>query len=252
MIEGGDQTMYRLWYLVRIGAALLFLAAFVVSQEKERPPLQAHLDPEASEWVLGVPIQLTVSLQNISNEPIQTRTSDLNPGWGLVKLFISEDGSKFHPFWGPEWDTYDGVLAKITLQPSAKVQASFALLWNGRITDAEPTAGFAFPHAGIYFVRAAIFSDFGNLMSNVVRVVIKEPHDDDAAIWEQLKTDKKLTRYYQYPNSQVEEGEKLQKLLTMYPHSSHAAAMEKVLAVHARHKHENESLKNIERDTPMR
>jgi len=76
----------------------------------------------------------------------------------------------------------------------------------------------------------------------VIRVVIRQPQSDDAAIWEALKADKELARYYGFPNGAAGEGEKLQQLLNKYPNSSHAASMKKALAVYARQRAEIEQV----------
>jgi hypothetical protein len=133
----------------------------------------------------------------------------------------------------------------ITLKPGEKEQASFSLLWNGPFyTEGRaPTGDFAFPHAGTYFVRARVSSKFGDLMSNVVRVVIQQPQKDDAVIWEALKADKGLAQYYASPDGAAGPGEKLQQLLNKYPNSSHAASMRKALAEYARQKAEIEETK---------
>jgi hypothetical protein len=133
----------------------------------------------------------------------------------------------------------------ITLKPGEKEQASFSLLWNGPFyTEGRaPTGDFAFPHAGTYFVKARVSSKFGDLVSNVVRVVIQQPQRDDAAIWAALKADKGLAQYYAYPDGAAGPGEKLQQLLNKYPNSSHAASMKKVLAVYVRQKAEIEEKK---------
>jgi len=133
----------------------------------------------------------------------------------------------------------------ITLKPGEKEQASFSLLWNGPFyTEGRaPTGGFAFPHAGTYFVKVRVSSKFGDLMSNVVRVVIQQPQRDDAAIWEALKADKGLAQYYDYPDGAAGQGEKLQQLLNKYPNSSHAASMKKALAVYARQQAEIDAAK---------
>jgi hypothetical protein len=242
----------KLEHALQLGLLFIFLAASAAGLSNGVVPLQAHLDAEKSEWVLGVPIEFTVSVLNISNAPVQTRTSNLHPKWGEISLFISEDGSNFRAFWGPEWDSYDGALSKITLNPGAKVQASFSLLWNGP-TDATrvaPTDDFAFPHATTYSVEVEVASDFGRLMSNVVRVVVKQPHGDDAAIWGHLEADKGLARYYGYQDGAPGQGEKLEQLLNKYPNSSHVASMKKALAVHALQETEIEEMKKA-RSTPQ-
>lgn len=217
-------------------------------------PLQAHLEPTQSEWVLGVPVEFTASVTNVSSAPVQTYSS-LSPAWEGISFFISEDGSTFHGFDGPEWDwgrLMDIVAGTITLKPGAKVQASFSLLWNGPADTKgqAPADGFAFPHVGTYFVKVRASSHFGDLMSNVVRVVIRRPRGDDAAIWETLKADKELARYYGFPNGAPGQGEKLQQLLSKYPNSSHAASMKKVLVVYARQKAEIEETKKA-RSSPQ-
>jgi hypothetical protein len=98
-------------------------------------PLQAHLEPERNEWVLGVPVEFTASIRNVSSAPVQTYSlDDSSPLSEDIDFLISEDGSTFHGFRGPKW--YEGDLADmgigmITLKPGEKEQASFSLLWNG-------------------------------------------------------------------------------------------------------------------------
>jgi len=215
-----------------------FLMWASAGQSSVVAPLRASLEPKQSEWVLGVPVEFTASVTNVSSAPVQTY-SNLSPLWVGISFFISEDGSTFHAFDGPEWDlgkTMDIIPGTITLKPGTNVRASFILLWNGPTdtTKQAPTDGFAFSHAGTYFVKVRASSHFGDLISNVVRVAIRQPQGDDAAIWEVLKSDKGLARYYGFPDGAIIQGEKLQQLLNKYPNSSHAASMKKALAGYAR------------------
>lgn len=228
-------------------ATACFLLCTSGGQSATVPPLQAHLEPQQSEWVLGVPVELTASVTNVSNAPVKTY-SDLGPEWEGIDFFISEDGSTFHRFRGPQWyvgDLEDIDPGIITLKPGAMVQESFSLLWNGPGNTGRPSPadGFAFPHAGTYFVKARASSKVGDLMSNVIRVLIRQPQGDDTAIWEALKADQGLARYYSYSNAATLQGEKLQQLLNKYPNSSYAGYMKKVLSVYARQKAEIEAAK---------
>jgi hypothetical protein len=217
-------------------------------------PVQAHLEPEQSEWVLGVPVELTVSVRNVSSTPVQTNV-ELAPHAEEISLLISEDGSTFRGFRGPEWDlgeTEDWYKSKITLKPGDGEAASFSVLWNGPADTKgqAPTAGFVFPHVGAYLVKVKVSADFGDSMSNAVRVVIRHPQGADAAIWEALTADKELARYYGFPNGAAGQGEKIQRLLSKYPNSSHVTSMKKVLAVYAKQKAEIEEMKKARR-TPQ-
>jgi hypothetical protein len=228
-------------------ATAWFLLCSSAGQSTAATLLHAHLEPQQSEWVLGVPVELTASVTNVSNAPVKTY-SDLGPEWEGIDFFVSEDGSTFHRFRGPQWyqgDLEDVLPGIITLKPGEKVQESFSLLWNGPGDAGRPSPadGFAFPHAGTYLVKARASSKFGDLMSNVIRVLIRQPQGDDAAIWEALKADQGLSRYYSYSNGATLQGEKLQQLLNKYPNSSYAAAMKKALSVYARRKAEIEAAK---------
>jgi hypothetical protein len=231
---------------VRAGVFWLVLLTFG-AQGWAQAPLQAHLDSQQSEWVLGVPVEFVASVINVSSAPVQSYSAP-SPLWGGISFFISEDGSTFHVFNGPEWEvaqTIDAVPGRTNLKPGEKVQASFSLLWNcsRNAKGRDPTDGFAFPHAGIYFVKVRASSPFGDLMSNVVRVKILEPHGNDAAIFASLEADKELARYYGFPNGAAGQGGKLQQLLKKYPNSSYTAAMKKALAVYARQQAEIEKEK---------
>jgi hypothetical protein len=234
----------------RLERVLPFATAWVLlctsaGQSTAAAPLQALLEPQQSEWVLGVPVELIASVTNVSNIPVKTY-NNLGPEWEGIDFFISEDGSTFHGIRGPQWylgDLMDIAVGTITLRPGENVQASFSLLWNGPAATMRPSAwnGFAFPHAGIYFVKARASSKFGDLMSNTVRVVIREPQGDDAAVWEAFKTDKGLALFYSCPNVDANQSEKLQQLLNKYPNSSHAALMKRALAEYAKEKAEVEA-----------
>lgn len=237
---------------LQFGTAWFLLWVSAAAQSGPQTPLQAHLEPEQSEWVLGAPVKFTASIRNVSRAPVLTYSlDDSSPLTEDISFFISEDGSPFHGFRGPRWyagDLVDMVPGMVTLKPGEKQQASFSLLWNGpSYTEARaPTGGFAFPHPRTYFVKVRVSSKFGDLMSNVVRVVIRQPQGDDAAIWEALKADRGLAQYFASPDwdgAVAGQGEKLQQLLSKYPNSSHAASMRKALAEYARQKSQIEETK---------
>jgi hypothetical protein len=242
------------WGLVSVVSLLAYEQA-AAAQGRAQTPLQAHLESQQGEWVLGVPVEFTASVVNVSSVPVQTY-SDLSPLWQGINFLISENGSTFHVFNGPEWDlgeTMDVVPGTITLKPGARVEASFSLLWNGpaNTKGLAPTDGFAFPHVGTYLVKVRASSKVGDLMSNVVQVVVRQPQGDDAAVWETLKSEKELARYYAFPNGAPGQGEKLQELLIKYPNSSHATAMKKALAEYAKQEAEIEQEKKAT-STPQR
>ena len=239
----------HLQLFLQFGTAWFLLWISAAGQSGGVAPLQALLEPERSEYVLGVPVKFTASIRNVSSTPVLTYSlDDSSPLTEDISFFISEDGSPFHGFRGPQWyagDLMDMGQGMITLKPGEKEQASFSLLWNGPFyTEGRaPTGGFVFPRAGTYFVKVRVSSKLGDLMSNVVRVVIQQPQGDDAAIWEALKADKGLAQYYDYPDGAAGQGEKLHQLLNKYPNSSHAASMKKALAAYARQKAQIEETK---------
>ena len=233
---------------LQFGTAWFLLWVTAAGQSGGVAPLQALLEPEQTKYVLGVPVKFTASIRNVSSAPVLTYRLDSAPEWVGISFFISEDGSTFHSFSGPEWyagEVVDMMPGMITLKPGEKEQASFSLLWNGPFYTAgrAPAGGFAFPHAGTYFVKVRVSSKFGDLISNVVRVVMQQPQGDDAAIWEALKADTGLAQYYDYPDGAAGQGEKLQQLLNKYPNSSHAASMRKAPAAYARQKAQIEETK---------
>ena len=238
-------AFHRERFLQFVAAALLFCTS--VGQSSNVAALQTSLKSQQTEWVLGVPVEFIVSVANLSNAPIKMYWP-LSPLWDGISFFISEDGVNFHTFEGPEWTLgtrVDIMPGTITLKPDTKVQASFSLLWNGpdRANGQAPTGSFAFPHVGTYFVKVRASSHFGDLISNVIRVAILQPRGDDAAIWKALQADKELARFYEFPNGDSVQGEKLQHLLNMYPNSSHSTSMKKALSTYACRKAESERIK---------
>jgi hypothetical protein len=234
-------------------ALMLFLS--LPAPAGAQTALQAHLESTQTEWVLGVPVEFTVSVRNTSEKTVRSRF-ELHPHFGYLRLFISEGGTNFHGYWGPDWgQTIDSLPGLVTLRPGEMQQATFSVLWNGPMdtTHQKPTEGFAFPHPGTYLAKVMVLADVGDLTSNVVRIVVLEPHGEDAAVWDALKADKELALYYGYPRpggAVQAVVERLQKLLNRYPHSSHTAAMRKALNVYAKHKAEMEKLRNSGRVPP--
>jgi hypothetical protein len=215
LLSGRTTMTFYLERFLQFGTAWFLLWVSAAGQSGGVAPLQALLEPERSEYVLGVPVKFTASIRNVSSAPVLTYSlDDSSPLTEDISFFISEDGSPFHGFRGPQWyagDLMDMGQGMITLKPGEKEQAAFSLLWNGPFytQGRPPTGGFAFPHAGTYLVKVRVSSKFGDLMSNVVRVVIRQPQGDDAAIWEALKADKGLAQYYDYPDGAVaSQGEK--------------------------------------------
>jgi len=210
---------------LQFGTAWFLLWASAAGQSGGVAPLQALLEPERSEYLLGIPVKFTASIRNVSSAPVLTYSlDDSSPLTEDISFFISEDGSPFHGFRGPQWyagDLMDMGQGMITLKPGEKEQASFSLLWNGPFyTEGRaPTGGFAFPHAGTYFVKVRVSSKFGDLISNVVLLLIRQPQGDDAAIWEAFKVDKGLSQYYACSNwdgAVAGQVEKLQQLLERF------------------------------------
>ncbi len=153
---------FHLERFLQFGTAWFLLWASAAGQSGGVAPLQALLDPERSECALGVPVKFTASIRNVSSAPVLTYSlDDSSPLTEDISFFISEDGSPFHGFRGPQWyagDLMDMGQGMITLKPGEKEQAFFSLLWNGPFyTEGRaPTGGFAFPDAGTYFVKVRV------------------------------------------------------------------------------------------------
>lgn len=216
----------------------LAMALLLPPQRAAQGPLEAHLKVSKTEWVLGTPVELTVSVSNVSQTPVQTSLF-VSPKSGELSLMISSDGSTFRRYLGPDWGTIEMGPRTFTFAPGSKQEASFSVLLNNDIDHGptEPAWDFAFPHPGTYFIKANVLSGLGTLTSNVIQVVIQQPKGDDVPVWEAIRTDKRLARFLQDPRpGQATSGEpeKLQQLLNDHPQSSHALNMKRALDRHSR------------------
>jgi len=220
------------------------LPLVLTEQGRAQTPLQVHLESEQSEWVLGVPVEFKVSVTNVSPAPVRTAALNLDPTEGDLTLQISSDGSSFHSYFGPDWETAEMGPSQVTLQPGQRVVGKpFPVFVNHSSPDTptDPTRDFPFSAPGIYFAKAWVATAFGGLPSNVVKVVIRPPQGDDALVWEAFKHDKRLARFLQkpfweYPPVEPAEAQKLKQLLDSYPHASNAAWLRKALDEHAKNK----------------
>jgi hypothetical protein len=214
----------------------MILLAFA-AQGDAQTPLQAHLEPEHSDWVLGVPVEFYASVANVSTKPVRMWRFYLDPQVGDLTFLISPDGSNFREYFGPHFETQEMSANMFTLQPGQRVLGRPSeVLFNFGHPNLPPELArdLAFPAPGTYFVKARAVTALGVLMSNQVRLVVKPPRGDDSAVWETLEHDIKLVKFIQAPewdsaNDEPPEAAKLRVLLERYPKSSHAPYIKKAL-----------------------
>jgi len=152
----------------------------------------------------------------------------LEPQDGDLYLSISDDGQKFVPYLGPDWEIVE-VEGLVRLESGEKRQAIFSVLWNlDRFSKLGASSNFlAFPAPGSYVIKAQVMSGFGTIDSNAVKVDLVAPSGSDETIWQQIKTDSRLARFIQDPRPDGKDAEivagHLRGLLKVYAGSRYAA-----------------------------
>jgi hypothetical protein len=198
------------------------------------------------QWVLGIPVQLQLTVTNQSASTLRT-SLELDPKFGDVSLFVSEDGAHFRQYLGPDWGTVE-INRVVTLTPAGSNQATFSVLWNNDLYR-KPSAReqfLGFPKEGTYVLKAMILTGVGKIESNPIEVALLTPTGTDREVWEAIRSDSKLARFIQDPRPDEKGSEKLvhevTRLLNTYPTSAHSAEMARTLDRYSKRKQQMERM----------
>lgn len=158
-------------------------ASRLVSQQ-EQPKLEltitsSDLQGQKQRFLIGEPIQLRLTLRNLSKEP-QTGTFNIKFGSATLHVFIAKKGDAFTLYMPQSLriaNRADIGHALITLQPGKKLEEIEFVSFDVNAND------FAMPTVGHYQLKARHFFAMPDLSktveSNVIEVEVVEPQGKD-------------------------------------------------------------------------
>lgn len=135
------------------------------------------------------PLPFTVTLSNSTEAPI-TAHAQIDPGCGILKIYVAEANKEFEQFHSADRPSLTGIRGKDVLKPG------FHTSFNGYLFYAHPAnldkdnrGQYLFESPGIYRIKAT-FQDINGeskIESNILTVHAGQPSGQDAAAYKFLK-----------------------------------------------------------------
>lgn len=161
-------------------------------------PLTLKVNSAKQSYMLGEAVNLTFELINNSKEDVSLGCFGV--GTGELQLFMS-NGKKDYLEYNGGWGTVDAECHNL-LKAGDKIEIpSVKVLWNYKInvnhlnedaakehTRGKITNDYAFPEAGIYYIKAWAFNNgTSKLESEPIQITIEKPIGEDLEVWNKIK-----------------------------------------------------------------
>lgn len=189
---------------------------------------QNNLDLKVSvpkqNYVKGEMVSLVIQVTNASSTDVSLKGADVESGY--VKIFVSTSNMEFRQY------IPGGVRKKtnnLVLSGDSSFKSQATILWNfapetknlsdGAVktySDNQLMTDYAFPDAGIYFVKAVLIIP-GEIMTKIesppVQIVISEPIGDNLKVWTRIKENGEIAYFIQQNEFRTYKPEEIEKLL---------------------------------------
>lgn len=193
--------------LLSMGFSLERIAAsFKFGYEND---LLLKVDLPKQNYDKGEVISLGIEVVNSSSKDVSLNGTDVESGY--VKIFISDSSLNFKQYvpGGPRTKT-----KKIVLAAKSTVRSEAGILWNfvpetenlsdlavKTYSDSQLMTDYAFPNAGIYFVKAVLIIPsvtMTRIESQPVQIIINEPIGNDLKVWDKIMVKGEIGYFIQY------------------------------------------------------
>jgi hypothetical protein len=221
---------------------LVFVSLKITNSSKAQTSnedLKLSLGVVQKSYLLGENVNLDLTLINRLPNTVLAPSVDN----GYLQIWIASADQKFKEYRGSNWGNKDGGKA---IKPGEISNNQITVLWNfvpaliRKEEDNLLETHYAFPEAGIYFIKAT--ASFWNnnrkfvIESEPIQITVDDPVGDDLIIWNKIKENEELLFFMQqnkFLTSKPGEREKLQKeverITAKYPNSVLANQMKKSL-----------------------
>ncbi len=206
-----------------------------VKQSKNDLPLILKVSSEKQTYILGEVVKLNFELINKGDKVIKI---PLRPdvSTGYLKVWIALDGQEFNRYHNSSWGRMEH--GGPTLQPGQSFNSQATILWNSKpdtlnlnpdVAKGRIMNDYAFPKAGVYFIKA-VASITGDapmkIESEPIQIVVNEPVGDELKVWNDIKDSGEIASFIQrgsFLTSKDEEEKNLVKrveqITQSYPNS---------------------------------
>jgi len=148
--------------------------------------LHVTLASSSKAYVLGQPVELTVTAANVGNEPVGAWVNGLDY---QIQVHLAREGEKFERHDGaPDEISYGVHLVEQLLPGKSKVYKLRVLYTFRESEDLERRRRLAFDAPGTWLVKVRYPLSPHRRMyeSNTIRIDIKAPEGADARVWQQI------------------------------------------------------------------
>ncbi len=244
---------------VFLGAVLLVslaIASSVSTKDIQTNHLELRVTSQKGSYQVGEVPFFDFVVTNKSDQDVVVLNS-LRRDEGYLTVWISNDGRTFERYEHTKWGVGEAdTIAKI--KSGQSVVNSASVFWNSTPTVSgtiapdnlqRATAGkiqthYAFPIAGVYYVKAAYTvrtakqTEAVQIESEPIRVLITQPVGDDLTVWEKIKDRGDIAYFIQegeipISNSRAHEKanfeREIEAIIEQYPDSLIVNQMEQSL-----------------------
>jgi len=213
------------------------MAVLVLASPALASALTAELSTARATYALGEPVELSLRIANETDTPIGIhRVTDERTG--MLWPEIAKGEGEFRRYIGPQYSVKDVHLPVTPLAPGESLTIPLRVLFNfPSKLPGEIDGFFAFDEPGSYRVRVALVDVLPSqtVHTDTIPVQIVAPRDAGAEVWRLLQTrDAAYFLHTGSPLTAASDVSGLEQILSRYPESAQAGALQRSLESHRR------------------
>jgi hypothetical protein len=200
---------------------------------------------------LGEVVSIETKVTNSASVPVYLNGN----GSKIVSLEISFNENKDYKRYissvrSSDLYVIDSVdnLSTVVINPQETIDINDTILWNNIPNAPHPNSDvdginyYAFPKAGVYFIKAVIYIKKGEkyvlIESNQIKISVIEPQGEELEVWNKIKENGQfahflqegdLTRGYHSPEERAKFQAEVEDIINQYPNSFYANSLRQSL-----------------------
>lgn len=196
-------------FSVLLGISLYFFSAYAQNSANLSNSLKVSIESSKSAYLLGEVVVINVELKNESSSDIFLQGTDAKSGY--LKILISNSQGNFKEYTNAAWG--NKKKPGKTLKPEQTVKSQATVLSNSkpevshlnetaaeRAAEGKILTDYAFPHAGIYYLKALLIIPGENstrIESDTIQITVNKPIGDDLEVWNKIKNRSDIAYFIQ-------------------------------------------------------
>ena len=210
--------------LVLLGVSFYIFSAYAQSSPANlSSSLKVNVKSPKSAYILGEVVPFNIELRNEGLSDIHLSGTDAQSGY--LKILISNSQAEFKEYTNSAWG--NKKQPKKVLEPGQAVMSQATVLSNAkpeishlnanaaeRASKGKIMTGYAFPEAGVYYIKAVLIIPGENLIkieSDPISITINQPVGEDLEVWNKVKNRSDIAYFIQEnqfyaPNDEAKEN----------------------------------------------